>query len=44
MLADIHERQKNNKEALKWYRESLKYINRADIRNDIESRIQTLSK
>jgi tetratricopeptide (TPR) repeat protein len=44
MLADINERQKNNKEALKWYRESLKYINRADIRSDIESRIQTLSK
>lgn len=44
MLADIHERQKNNKAAVQWYRESLKYINRADIRNDIESRIQTLSK
>src|SRR5690606_16640331 len=44
MLADLYERQKNSKEAIHWYSESLKHINRADIKEDIQKRIESLRK
>lgn len=44
MLADVHERSNDKKEAADWYRKSLEYIKRADVRADIEKRIEELSK
>lgn len=44
LLADVHERRKENTEAEYWYRESLRFINRADAREEIEKRISQLKK
>ncbi|MCR6721623.1 MAG: tetratricopeptide repeat protein [Chitinophagaceae bacterium] len=38
MLADIHERQKKNQEAIRWYKISLEQIKRPDVRADIEKK------
>ena len=44
MLADLYDRMKEKKSAADWYRASLKYINRQDVRTEIEKRIAELSK
>jgi tetratricopeptide (TPR) repeat protein len=44
MLADTYERMNDKKTAAMWYRKSLEYIKRTDVRADIEKRIQELSK
>jgi len=44
MLADTYERMNDKKTAAMWYRKSLEYIKRTDVRGDIEKRIQELSK
>lgn len=42
MLADIFERNGDKASAAAYYRESLKHIKRADVRSEIEKRIETL--
>lgn len=44
MLAEIHERKGDKAIAADWYRKSLTYINRPDVRTEIEKRITELSK
>ena len=44
LLADVYERMKEKGNAIYWYRLSLKYVNRPDIRKEIENRIQELEK
>lgn len=44
MLADVHDRMRDKKLAAEWYRTSLKYIKRQDVRAEIEKRIAELSK
>lgn len=44
MLADINDRLEKKEEAMRWYRESLKLVDRPDIRSEIEKRMETLSK
>lgn len=44
MLADLNDKLEKKEEAIRWYKECLKLIDRADIRNDIQARIETLSK
>jgi tetratricopeptide (TPR) repeat protein len=44
MLAEIYERKGNNAMAADWYKKSLAYINRPDIKAEIEKRIAELSK
>ena len=43
-LADIYERDKNNKEAVKWYQRSLPLINIPALREEVEIRIKDLNK
>ena len=42
MLADLYERMKERKEAVRWYNNSLQLITREDIREEIRSRIAQL--
>lgn len=44
LLADTYERMNDNKSASEWYQKSLKYINRQDIRSEVENRIEELRK
>jgi len=44
LLADTYERMNDNKNASEWYQKSLKYINRQDIRSEVENRIEELRK
>jgi tetratricopeptide (TPR) repeat protein len=44
VLADVYERMGNTNNAIKWYQESLKHVDRQDIKNEIENRIKELSK
>ena len=44
MTAEIYERTAKKSEAVKWYRKSLEFIKRADIKADIEHRIAELNK
>ena len=44
MLAETYERKGNKEIAAGWYKKSLAYINRPDIRAEIEKRITELSK
>ena len=42
MLAEAYERQKDKANAVKWYLESKKHINNADVVKEIEERIKLL--
>lgn len=44
MLADVNERTGDKKTAAEWYRKSLAYISRPDLRSEIEKRIAELTK
>lgn len=44
MLAEVHERKGDKVLAADWYKKSLEYIPRADVRAEIEKRINELSK
>ena len=44
MLAELHERKGDKLIAADWYKKSLAFINRADVRAEIEKRIAELSK
>jgi len=44
MLADLYDRMKEKKPAVDWYRASLQYITRPDVKTEIEKRIAELSK
>jgi hypothetical protein len=44
MLADLHDRMKEKKQAADWYRASLRHITRPDVKAEIEKRIAELSK
>ena len=44
MLADVYEKTGDKANAIQWYKKSLEYINRQDVKDEIEKRIQQLSK
>jgi tetratricopeptide (TPR) repeat protein len=44
LLADTFERMNDKKSAAGWYQKSLKYINRQDVRAEVERRIEELKK
>jgi Flp pilus assembly protein TadD len=44
MMADVYERTGDKKNAAVWYQKSLPYINRADVRAEVEKRIVELKK
>ena len=44
MLAEVYERKGDKKIAADWYKKSLQYINRPDVRTEIEKRITELGK
>ena len=44
VLADVYERMGDKKNAIGWYQTSLQYINRQDIKDEIEKRIKELNK
>lgn len=44
MLADLYDRRNEKAKAAEWYRTSLKYIPRKDVKTEIERRIAELSK
>ena len=44
MLADIYERQEKKKEAADWYEKSLPHVKRADMKGEIEKRVEALRK
>lgn len=44
MMADIYERTGDKKNAAVWYQKSLPYINRSDVRAEVEKRIVELKK
>ena len=44
LLADVYERMGDKKNAILWYQTSLKYVNRQDIKDEIEKRIKELNK
>ena len=44
LLADVYERMDDKKNAILWYQTSLKYIDRQDIKGEIEKRIKELNK
>ncbi len=44
MLADIYERQTKKKEAAEWYEKSLPLIERADMKKEVEKRVELLRK
>lgn len=44
VLADTYERINDKKNALEWYQKSLKFINRQDIKTEVEKRIEDLKK
>ena len=44
VLADVYERLDDKKNAILWYEASLKYINRQEIKNEIENRIKELKQ
>ena len=44
VLADAYEKIGDKKNAILWYQTSLQYINRQDIKDEIEKRIKELSK
>jgi tetratricopeptide (TPR) repeat protein len=44
VFADVYERMGDKKNAIHWYQTSLHYINREDIKDEIEKRIKDLNK
>lgn len=44
MLADLYDRKKENASAASWYKKSLNYISRPDVKTEIEKRVAELSK
>lgn len=44
ILADTYERMNDKKNAISWYQKSLKYINRQDVKAEVEKRIEELKK
>jgi tetratricopeptide (TPR) repeat protein len=44
MLADVYERINDKASALKWYKQSLQFIQRADIKEAIQKRMEELKK
>jgi len=44
MLADIYERTGDKASAIEWYQKSIRYINRQDVKAEIEKRIKELRK
>ena len=44
LLADVNERMNNKEEAVKWYQKSLRFIEREDVKKEIELRITELKK
>ena len=44
VLADVYERIGEAKNAIHWYQESLQYVDRKDVKGEIEKRIKELSK
>lgn len=44
ILADTYERMNDKKSAIGWYQKSLKYINRQDVKAEVEKRIVELKK
>lgn len=44
ILADVYERLGDAKNAVRWYKESLQYVPRQDVKVEIEKRIKELSK
>ncbi|HYM95566.1 MAG TPA: tetratricopeptide repeat protein [Chitinophagaceae bacterium] len=44
MLADVYERTGDKKNAIAWYQKSLQYVNRPDVKAEVEKRIDELKK